>query len=71
MLVIHLPSYLRDFSKLCVGLAALLCRLHSHFVVVHKCSVDSKLAGLMDRERKTDEGSLMNLSVMVICDCSA
>lgn len=45
-------SYLGDFSKLCVSLATLLRCLHSQFVVIHKCSVDSKLAGLMEREEK-------------------
>lgn len=47
----HISPYLRDFSKLHVGLAALLCRLHCQFIVVHKRSVNAQLAGLVvDRD---------------------
>lgn len=39
-------SYLRDFSKLRVGLAALLRCLYSKLIVVQECPIHSKLAGL-------------------------
>lgn len=39
-------GYLGDLSKLCIGLAALLCRLHGEFIVVHEGSVHSELTGL-------------------------
>jgi len=45
-------SYLRDFSKLRVGLAALLCSLYSQLVVVQECSVNSELARLMERKKE-------------------
>ncbi|TNN70765.1 hypothetical protein EYF80_019048 [Liparis tanakae] len=54
-----------DFSKLSVRLAALLRGLHSQLVVVHKRSVDSELAGLMERERERErerkQKCLMNI----------
>lgn len=55
-----LPSYLRDFGKLCVGLAALLRRLHSQFVVVHERSVNSELAGLEHREERKQKRTRFN-----------
>lgn len=43
------PSYLRNFSKLRIGLTALLCRLHRCFIIIHKCSVQPKLIGLRNK----------------------
>lgn len=43
------PSYLRNFSKLGIGLTALLCRLHCCFIIIHKCSVQPKLIGLRNK----------------------
>lgn len=42
-------SYLRDFSKLRVGLTALLRCLYSKLIVVQECPIHSKLAGLRRR----------------------
>lgn len=44
-------AYLRNLLELVVGLAALLSCLQSDFIVIHKCFVHAKLAGLQgDRD---------------------
>lgn len=63
-------SYLRDFSKLRVSLAALLSCLHSQLVVVHKCSVDSQLTGLVkERERERCGVKIWFMDVTCGNDC--
>lgn len=44
-------TYLRYLCKLSVCLAALVCRLHSNLIVVHKGPVHSELAGLQGTGR--------------------
>lgn len=58
-------AHLRDLLELVVGLAALLSCLQSDFIVIHKCFVHAKLAGLQgeeERERRAVgwERGLMN-----------
>lgn len=47
--VCGVASYLRYLCKLSVGLAALVCRLHSDLIVIHEGPVHSELAGLQER----------------------
>lgn len=44
-------TYLRYLCKLSVCLAALVRRLHSNLIVIHKRPVHSKLAGLQGTSR--------------------
>lgn len=48
-------AYLRDLLELVVGLAALLGCLQSDFIVIHKCFVHAKLAGLQGGDRGNEE----------------
>lgn len=48
-------AHLRDLLELVVGLAALLSCLQSDFIVIHKCFVHTKLAGLQGEERRERE----------------
>ena len=48
-------AHLRDLLELVVGLAALLSCLQSDFIVIHKCFVHAKLAGLQGEEREGQE----------------
>ncbi len=45
-------AHLRDLLKLAVGLAAFLCCLHCHFIVVHKSFVHTELTGLGYKQQK-------------------
>lgn len=49
--VCSVTSYLRYLCKLSVCLAALVCRLHSNLIVIHKGPVHSELAGLQGAQR--------------------
>lgn len=49
-------AYLRDLLELVVGLAALLSCLQSDFIVIHKCFVHAKLAGLQGGDRDVGSG---------------
>lgn len=48
-------EFLRDLLELVVGLAALLSCLQSDFIVIHKCFVYAKLAGLQGGDRGNEE----------------
>lgn len=48
-------AHLGDLLELVVRLAALLSCLQSDFIVIHKCFVHTKLAGLQGEERGGQE----------------
>lgn len=55
-------AYLRDLLELVVGLAALLSGLQSDFIVIHKCFVHAKLAGLQGGDRGNEEKGVEGVS---------